>query len=137
MNAIHAMTGMGAKYLAVTLAALALGLSAQTGAAAQGTGPCAEDVAKLCSDVRPGGGRIARCLKANKSEITQACKDHLGEAGEKVQEVSSACEDDTFKFCKHVRAGRGRLLRCLKRHQGELSEACNAKVGQARTDEQL
>lgn len=137
MNAIHAVTGMWIKCLAVTLAALALGLSAQSGAAAEGTGPCAEDVARLCEGVPPGGGRIARCLKANESELTQACKDNIAEAGKKVREVSSACEDDTFKFCKHVRSGRGRLLRCLKRHQGELSEACSAKLGQAKTDEQL
>ena len=137
MNSIHAVTGTRAKCLAVILTAFTLGLSTHTGVAAEGTGPCAEDVAKFCSDVMPGGGRIGRCLKANKSEVSQACKDSIAGLGEKVRDARSACEDDTFKFCRNVRAGRGRLIRCLKRHEGELSEACQAKVGQAKSDEQL
>lgn len=137
MQATHAVTGKWTKCLVMTLAAFAFGLSTHAGAAAEGTGPCAAEVAKFCSGVRPGGGRIARCLKANESELAPACKERIAETVEKLREVGSACGDDTFKFCKNIRSGRGRLLRCLKRHEGELSGECKAKVGKAKTDEQL
>jgi hypothetical protein len=43
--------------------------------AAQGQGPCADDVQKFCKDVQPGGGRIARCLKEHESEFSPECKE--------------------------------------------------------------
>ncbi|MBI4000991.1 MAG: hypothetical protein HY348_04325 [Nitrospira defluvii] len=36
---------------------------------------CAEDVKKLCSDVKAGEGRIAQCLKQHTQELSQGCAD--------------------------------------------------------------
>ena len=38
---------------------------------------CIGDAERLCQDVTPGGGRIARCLQAHKAELSAACKDAL------------------------------------------------------------
>ncbi|WP_246155543.1 cysteine rich repeat-containing protein [Rhabdaerophilum calidifontis] len=35
---------------------------------------CRGDVARFCPDVRPGGGRIAACLRANAAELSQGCR---------------------------------------------------------------
>lgn len=37
------------------------------------------DTASLCSGVKPGGGRIIRCLKEHKDKVSKACKVALGE----------------------------------------------------------
>ena len=37
-------------------------------------GPCKADAAKLCPDVKPGGGRIAACLREHKDAVSDACK---------------------------------------------------------------
>jgi hypothetical protein len=50
---------------------------------------CKSDVASLCKDVQPGGGRIKECLQTNKDKLSQGCKDAIatmkargaGEAG--------------------------------------------------------
>jgi hypothetical protein len=38
---------------------------------------CKADVDKLCAQVKPGGGRIAACLKQNASQISEPCKDAI------------------------------------------------------------
>jgi hypothetical protein len=35
---------------------------------------CQDDVQKFCYDVQPGEGRIAKCLKEHKSEMSSECK---------------------------------------------------------------
>jgi Cysteine rich repeat len=44
---------------------------------------CAADYRTYCSDVRPGGGRIAACLKRNADKLSQDCRQAL--AGLKAQ----------------------------------------------------
>ncbi len=34
------------------------------------------------------------------------------------------CREDAQKFCKDVKAGGGRVWKCLKSHETELSQAC-------------
>jgi hypothetical protein len=36
---------------------------------------CAEDIQKFCKDIRPGGGRIAKCLKEHACDLSPACKE--------------------------------------------------------------
>jgi len=56
---------------------LALALPA---AAEKGQGPCAEDAAKFCKDVKPGEGRVLACLKEHEKELSQACRDRKSAA---------------------------------------------------------
>ncbi len=35
---------------------------------------CRDDLRALCGDVQPGGGRLARCLVANETKLTPACR---------------------------------------------------------------
>ena len=38
---------------------------------------CANDVKKLCSDVKAGEGRIAHCLKEHTQDLSQDCTDAM------------------------------------------------------------
>jgi hypothetical protein len=38
---------------------------------------CQPDVARLCSDVKPGGRRVAACLREHASELSEACQSAL------------------------------------------------------------
>jgi Cysteine rich repeat len=37
---------------------------------------CKADAERLCKDIRPGGGSIAKCLKKHESELSDACRQH-------------------------------------------------------------
>lgn len=36
----------------------------------------------------------------------------------------NACKEDVKKYCPNVQPGQGRIARCLKGHEKELSQAC-------------
>ncbi len=39
---------------------------------------CIWDIERFCGDVRPGGARIAECLKKNRDDLSPTCKDRFG-----------------------------------------------------------
>jgi hypothetical protein len=120
---------MVAAWTAVEIAML-LGTGATGSAAAQRQGPCADDAAKFCKDIQPGGGRIARCLKQHGQELSPACKHHVAEVKRRGQEFRAACEDDVIKLCGDVKPGRGRIVNCLKQHDPELTPDCRSQMQQ-------
>ena len=86
--------------------------------------PCAEEIAKHCKEVKPGGGRILNCLDEHPKELSDSCRKKLEESKKKLMEAQQACTGDMEKFCKDVQPGEGRILRCLREHTQELSPAC-------------
>ena len=38
---------------------------------------CMSDIERVCKGIKPGGGRIIRCLKANKKEMSVGCAQAL------------------------------------------------------------
>jgi hypothetical protein len=114
----------------LAVAVLMVGTLAGMSGAQQKQGPCADDFAKYCKDVQPGGGRIARCLKQHEQELSPACKQHVAEVKKRGKEFRAACEDDVFKLCWDVQPGGGRIVNCLKQHEQELTPDCKAKMQQ-------
>jgi hypothetical protein len=94
---------------------------------AQGGGACAEDITKFCNDVNPGGGRIAKCLKEHENDLSGMCKDEIAGVQKRFRETAEVCHDDVLKFCKDVEPGAGRIAKCLREHQNELSPECQEK----------
>lgn len=96
---------------------------------------CDEDVQKYCANVRPGQGRIVTCLEANQGNLSAACKTAMAEGKERMtgrreamKGMADACSADAEQFCADVKAGGGRLSRCLKRNESKLSEDCRAAM---------
>ncbi len=121
--------------LALAAGLLCLAVSAlafSDAASAAGQKPCAGDVAQFCKGVERGGGRIARCLNQHQDELSPACKARLDAAKEEGKEVAEACKDDVQKQCQGVKRGGGRIMQCLRSHQGALSNKCQDKLDEAR-----
>lgn len=131
MNNRNLFSGAQMKWLAVLAAAACLSIA--TGARAeQDAKPCADDAARLCKGVQQGEGRIAKCMKEHESELSPGCKKNVGKLKEKVKDFKEACKEDAGKLCKDTKPGGGRILQCLKQHEGELSAACKDSMQQSK-----
>ncbi|HUL92098.1 MAG TPA: cysteine rich repeat-containing protein [Burkholderiales bacterium] len=118
--------------ISIAIALLAAGFAVNAGAQGRkGNGPCAEDAKKFCGDAKPGGGRVAKCMKSHEAELSPACQAEMKKAEERIEQVKEECGADAKKFCKGIRPGGGRILACLKSHQSELAPACAAEFNKA------
>lgn len=93
---------------------------------------CKPDVEKFCKEVKPGEGRILRCLKENHENLSGECKQQMAAGMEKMKEkmvdkmkeARETCKEDIEEFCKEVQPGEGRMMQCLKKHEEHISKKC-------------
>jgi hypothetical protein len=52
----------------------------------QAIAACEADLAKYCAAVQPGQGRVAKCLKDNKENLSAACKADIKTVAMKIRE---------------------------------------------------
>jgi hypothetical protein len=62
---------------ALLAGALLLSASAAWAAGGELRQACAGDVKALCSGVKPGGGRLAACMRENTDRLSQGCRQAL------------------------------------------------------------
>jgi hypothetical protein len=94
-------------------------------------GACRQDGEKLCPGVT-SDKELIPCLKTHQAELSNDCKVNLAELRQTVREVKEACDPDVQKFCANVQPGQGRIRRCLRAHEAELSAGCKSEVAAAR-----
>jgi hypothetical protein len=102
---------------------------------------CSGDVREFCSSVKSEDELIAACLEEHKSELSESCKRYR-EAAQKtvealqntVETLIAKCGEDTKKLCSNVGPGDGRLLRCLRQHEQEVSMACKQLIMNRRSN---
>ncbi len=114
------------------------------GVGAQDSGPppprgnaCKDDVARFCSDVKPGGGARIRCLKDHEDALSEACRAELAEhsqrARERAHKVAQACGDDAKRLCAEVTSGQGGSLALLAGPRGRFVERLPRRLGRGAT----
>ena len=95
---------------------------------------CAADAKKFCDDVRPGGGRMYKCLTSHDAELAPACRERLASAKSRWDEFVKACKSDADKYCKGIPTGGGRVLSCLKGREADLTPDCKTQFNGARNN---
>ena len=98
---------------------------------------CAVDFKKHCGNVTAGEAHIVFCVLANEDQISDECTDAVLGVAERIEtnmsrlvRTAQACESDINKSCNAVRAGGGRLLKCIRDHRDELSTACSSAINE-------
>ena len=92
---------------------------------------CGEDVKQHCPGLGNNSQRVFMCLGAYEAHLTPQFKQGILEASLAIKTGAaaidysiSACEADADKHCLEVQPGEGRLLRCLKANQTDVSNQC-------------
>ena len=96
---------------------------------------CKGDVDQYCKNVQRGQGRVVHCLRDNEAKLSPSCKGELAkmdeqrrQAHERMRGVAEACKGDAQQYCKDVSPGGGRVARCLKEHEAQLSSTCKSAL---------
>lgn len=89
---------------------------------------CAKDRETLCGNIEPGEGRIMKCMRDNKDKLSTECKAQHEKMKSHMKGVKEACHDDVEKICGDVKAGKGRIIKCMHENKDKLSEGCKAEM---------
>ena len=99
------------------------GAAKSDGAAKSGVGACAADIKKVCGDIKPGGRRIATCLKERVADLSDVCKARLAD----VAAAGKTCRADIEKQQCGTK-GRIQKVTCIKDALANLGDDCKAAI---------
>lgn len=98
---------------------------------------CAEDLAKFCSTVTPGEGRLIFCMMAHEDKISEKCdytlydaSRNLGRALDLIEQAADVCWPDIEKHCAKVPAGGGHVAQCLLANKANVASDCRTALDQ-------
>jgi len=104
---------------------------------------CKEEMKVYCNNVKPGQGRMFRCLQSNvdKSDFSDKCKHQVQKKQNRMADnwkmdygVSKQCKQDVKKVCASAMSkhGGGEVLKCLAQNHDSLSSSdCQTEVARA------
>ena len=91
--------------------------------AQSGRGACLADIKKACGTIKPGGGRVATCLKERVADLSDACKTRLSD----VAAARKACNGEIEKQQCGTKS-RIRKVTCIKGALSNLGDDCKAAI---------
>lgn len=115
-----------ALFAALALAPAAGSAQGPRGGPGAGAGPCRADATRLCPDVKPGGGALARCLREQMDALSPECRDQIASRpkGGRGVPIREACASDIETHCGGLEHVGGQVARCLAENRAKLSQPC-------------
>ncbi|MET3117893.1 hypothetical protein AAKU64_002115 [Undibacterium sp. GrIS 1.8] len=80
---------------------------------------CRADFSKFCPSIKPGGGRLAGCLKEHQSELSAGCQEKM--------KVVSSCGEQIKELCGKESDPK-KIKQCAKEHRSEFNEECKSSI---------
>ena len=87
---------------------------------------CAKDIKSLCSNVKPGAGKVSACVKSHFKDLSADCQVALV----RTAAVGRACKADVKKLCSGEKSGEA-AGSCLTKHAADLSAGCKEAMTKA------
>lgn len=96
----------------------------ETPAAAQTARPCEEDMAKYCSGIQPGGGRLLKCYEEQKMNMSSACVSWAEYLKQNASSLVDACSKTIEARCNFEKGDPLAMLNCLQSNYIDLQPKC-------------
>jgi hypothetical protein len=88
---------------------------------------CRRDAADLCSDVEPGGLRVAACLYSRLNDLSPPCRRAMRDGI-----AIRACGGEYHRYCSDVPIGYGKVARCLRQFSDSVGPRCAEALAMGR-----
>src|SRR5215203_1655541 len=98
--------------------------SGTTAAAQPRPRPCTIDIHAYCTDIQPGGGRVAACIKEHMGDFSPACKSRLIGAIVGTRE----CAADVKAQCTGAGLTSKEITACLSETLPNLGNLCKTAI---------
>lgn len=92
---------------------------------------CESDMETHCSSIEPGQDHFIACLYSHHDQISEQCSTALSGADPRLEQYAAemaeavyACFDDFEVFCAGTAVEPGLYLKCLKKHDEQISSTC-------------
>jgi hypothetical protein len=105
--------------------AAALMLFGSTAEAQRAAKACLSDIKTLCTDVKPGQGRIASCVNDHMKDLSEPCQTLLATTAA----AAKTCTADVKQHCADAQR-RTEKISCLKSALVNLSDQCKSAISQ-------
>jgi len=92
--------------------------------------PCAEDMAKFCSGITPGGGRLVKCYQENRMKMSPQCVAWADYLIKNAQDLRDACSKEIDSKCSSEKGDPLEMLDCLQSNYIDLSPKCVKKLNE-------
>lgn len=100
---------------------------------------CKQEIETYCKGVKPGEGRVLACLYAYQDKLSNRCEYALYDAAAQLERAVAAltylvneCKDDLKAYCSDVKPGEGRLINCIDKNMGKVSNRCKQAIKDVR-----
>ena len=91
-------------------------------------GACSEDIERFCSDVTPGGGRIASCVDAYSDQLSRSCQSALSRAVNRVQRAVQNMTGSCLSAVQQQCGNAGNVKQCLEQKNSSLPQSCQTII---------
>ena len=91
-------------------------------------GACGEDIEQFCSDVTPGGGRMASCMDAYSDQLSRSCGLALNRAADRIQQAVEHFADTCMSVVQQQCGNADDVRQCLQQKNASLPHSCQTII---------
>ena len=91
-------------------------------------GACGEDIEQFCSDVTPGGGRMASCMDAYSDQLSRSCSFALSRAADRIQQAVEHFADTCMSAVQQQCGNADNMRQCLQQKNASLPHSCQTII---------
>ena len=89
---------------------------------------CGEEIERFCSDVTPGGGRMASCMDAYSDQLSRSCQSALRRSVNRVQQAVANIADSCMSAVQQQCGTADNVKQCLQQKSSSLPQSCQTIV---------